>query len=356
MNKFRNFWKGKKVFITGHTGFKGSWLLLTLNELGAKISGYSLPPVKNGIFKKLNLQKKIKHNNYKNILEFEELKKSIIKFKPDIIFHLAAQPLVLESYRDPYNNFKVNSLGTLNLLEIIRNLKYKGTAVIVTTDKVYKTGNKITNFKETDEIGVTDPYGSSKVVSEIIAQSYAKSFLNYKKNFSVTVARSGNVIGGGDYSKDRIIPDFYKSLINKKKLYVRNPEHIRPWQHVIEPIFGYILLAKKAYQENITKKKIIWNFGPNAKDSISVLKLINKLNKILDNKVKLSINKNKKKFKETKILILDSRKAKKYLNWQQKIDVGNTLENVNNWYQCNDKNKLQITINQIRNYISQYFV
>ena len=136
MIKLKKFWKGKKVFITGHTGFKGSWLLLTLNELGANISGYSLPPIKNGIFQKLNLHNKIKNNNYENILNYEKLKKCINKFKPDIIFHLAAQPLVLESYKDPYNNFKVNSIGTLNLLEVIRNLNYKGTAVIVTTDKV----------------------------------------------------------------------------------------------------------------------------------------------------------------------------------------------------------------------------
>ena len=352
MIKLEKFWRGKKVFITGHTGFKGSWLLLTLKELGAVIAGYSLPPVKGGIFEKLKLKKKIKNNYYRNILDYKFLNTSIRKFKPDIIFHLAAQPLVLESYKNPFNNFEVNSMGTLNILEIIRNLNYKGSAVIITTDKVYKSKKKFVNFKETDEIGVTDPYGSSKVLSEIISQSYAKSFLNNGNKFNISIARSGNVIGGGDYSKDRIIPDFYRSMKLKQKLKIRNPSHIRPWQHVLEPVYGYLLLAQSFYSRT-NKKGVCWNFGPKQKDSISVSKLIQKLNKISKKKVKISFTKNKKyKSKETKILILNSNKANKFLKWQQKMNIDKVLLSIVTWYETNNRNRLKVTTAQIKEYLN----
>ena len=352
MSNLEKFWKGKKVFITGHTGFKGSWLLLTLQELGAVIAGYSLPPAKGGIFEILKLQKKIENNYYRNILDYKFLNNSIRKFKPDIIFHLAAQPLVLESYKNPFYNFEVNSMGTLNLLEIIRNLNYKGSAIIVTTDKVYKSKKKFVNFKETDEIGVTDPYGSSKVLSEIIAQSYAKSFLNNGVKFNISVARSGNVIGGGDFSKDRIIPDFYKSLKLKKKLKIRNPSHVRPWQHVLEPIYGYLLLAQFFYSGK-NNKEVCWNFGPKQKDSISVLKLIKKLNKISKKKVNIFLAKNTNlKSKETKTLTLNSNKAKKYLKWKQKMNIDKALSNIVSWHETNNSNKLKVTIAQIKEYLN----
>ncbi|MDB9815539.1 CDP-glucose 4,6-dehydratase, partial [Candidatus Pelagibacter sp.] len=323
MKNKKNFWKKKKVFITGHTGFKGSWLLLTLHELGSTIAGYSLPPVKDGIFNNLNLKKKLKFNYYHNILNKKILEKSILKFKPDIIFHLAAQPLVIESYINPYNNFNTNTLGTLNLLETIRKLNYQGTAIIITTDKVYNTKKTKTSFKEEDEIGVSDPYGSSKVASEIITQSYAKSFLN-KDKFNLLIARSGNVIGGGDFSANRIIPDYYKSVNGSKKLQIRNPDHIRPWQHVMEPINGYILLAQKYYKKNISNG-VCWNFGPQLKDSINVKKLINILNNISTTKVKIFFNNKKKsKLSETEKLMLNSNKSKKILKWQQKFNINQT--------------------------------
>lgn len=352
MSNKKNFWKKKKVFITGHTGFKGSWLLLTLYELGSIIAGYSLPPVKNGIFNILNLKKKLKFNYYNNILNKKVLEKSILRFKPDFIFHLAAQPLVIQSYKDPYDNFNTNTLGTLNLLEIIRKLNYQGTAIIITTDKVYNTNKKKTSFKEEDEIGVTDPYGSSKVACEIIAQSYAKSFLN-KDKFNLLIARSGNVIGGGDFSVNRIIPDFYKSVNGSKKLQVRNPVHVRPWQHVMEPINGYVLLAQKYYKKNISNG-VCWNFGPRLKDSVNVKTLVNILNNISTKKVKLIFN-NKKKLKlaETEKLMLNSNKSKKVLKWKQKLNINQTLKYVSEWYESKDKNRLFITKKQIKNYLKK---
>ena len=248
---------------------------MILNQLGCSIAGYSLPPEKNSLFEIVDLKKKIKKNYYSDIRNFKILKKKIELFKPDIIFHLAAQPLVIESYLRPFETFAINSLGSLNLMEIVKNLKYKGALIVITTDKVYKIKkNNKNKLNEDDELGVTDPYGSSKVCSEIITSSYSKSFLSTGNYFKVAIARSGNVIGGGDFSKNRIIPDFYIAQKLRKKMIIRNSDHVRPWQFVLEPLIGYINLAEKIYLTKTNyKKDLAWNFGPSYADCVKVSKL-----------------------------------------------------------------------------------
>jgi CDP-glucose 4,6-dehydratase len=349
-----SFWKGKKVFITGHTGFKGSWLCLILNQLGSIIAGYSLPPEKNSLFEIVNLKKKIKKNYYFDIRNFKILKKKIELFKPDIIFHLAAQSLVIDSYLKPFDTFEINSLGSLNLMEVVKNLNYKGALIVVTTDKVYKIKkNNTSKLNENNELGVTDPYGSSKVCSEIITSSYSKSFLSSNNYFKVAIARSGNVIGGGDFSINRIIPDFYAAQKLKKKLTIRNPDHVRPWQFVLEPLIGYINLAEKIYLNKINhQEELAWNFGPNYTDCIEVSKLIKILLDKSQDKPEISIQKKKHSiFSETKFLILDSSKSKKFLGWNNIYNVNTTIDKIIEWYESPIAEKNKICNEQIFEYL-----
>jgi CDP-glucose 4,6-dehydratase len=355
MIKNKNFWNGKKVFITGHTGFKGSWLCLILLQLNSKIFGYSLKPKRKSLFNDLNLKNKIKYNFYSDIRNYSNLKKKIFKIRPDIIFHLAAQPLVLDSYKDPYETFETNTLGTLNLLEIVKKLNYPGAMIIVTTDKVYKIPkNKKKYLNENDEIGVTDPYGSSKVCSEVVSLSYNNSFFKNKK-FNIAVARSGNVIGGGDYSQNRIIPDFYRYLKKKNsKLVIRNPNHIRPWQFVLDPLGGYLDLAKKKYMNRIKiKDNFAWNFGPSKKEKISVISLVKSLYLKNDIKTKIKVKKTNKKLKETAFLLLDSNKSKKHLGWTNIYNFKNTVKKITEWYEAPSNKKEEISINQVIEYINK---
>ena len=231
----KNFWKDRKVFITGHSGFKGSWLTLWLKNLGAKVCGYSLKPQKKSLFYEANIANGIE-SNFENILNFKKLSEKINKFSPEIVFHLAAQPLVKPSYKNPRKTFSTNIFGTINVLESIRNCKSIKSIVIVTTDKVYENNDSKIGYSEEDVLGGYDPYSSSKACCEIITNSYRSSFFeNNLKPIGVATARAGNVIGGGDYSKFRLIPDLFNSIENKTVLKIRNIYSVRPWQHVMEP-------------------------------------------------------------------------------------------------------------------------
>jgi len=241
---FNGIYRNKTVLITGHTGFKGSWLSLWLKKLGAYVIGYSLkeyPNTKHFFELKLDVE-----NIFADVRDRDTLKKAIITYKPDIIFHLAAQSLVRESYRDPIATYETNVIGTLNLLEAVRNCEAVKAIVNVTTDKVYENKKQDSGYKETDNLGGFDPYSSSKACSEILTSSYRDSFFNNNKHkILIASARAGNVIGGGDWANDRLIPDITRAVIKKEKVKIRNPASVRPWQHVLEPLSGYLLLGQK---------------------------------------------------------------------------------------------------------------
>jgi CDP-glucose 4,6-dehydratase len=325
----KNFWKGKKVFITGHTGFKGSWLCIILNNLKANIFGYSLKPQKKSLFNQSKIIYDLKLNTYGDIENINLLNKKLKETKPEIVFHLAAQPLVIDSYKNPLKTFKTNIIGTVNLLESLRKIKSVKSVIIVTTDKVYKINKKNKSYNEHDELGGHDPYSTSKVGTEIVVNSYIKSFFQ-KTHLKdrVSTVRSGNVIGGGDYSKNRLLPDIISSIKKKSKLEIRNPNSVRPWQHVLEPLIGYLSLAEYQFKGKIHEKKNVWNFGPNKnsfKKVIDVIKIMKKL-EFFTFVIKKNIN-----FKETQILKLDSKKSRKRLNWFSKMTLEESLKEVYNW-------------------------
>lgn len=349
----RLFWGGKRVLITGHTGFKGSWLIIFLNMLKAKIYGYSLKPKKNSLFKRCQLNKKIKENIYADIRNFKKLKKTINSVKPEIIFHLASQPLVSESFKDPRLTFDTNILGVVNLLDCLQKNKFTKSVVIITTDKVYKI-NKEKKYNENDEIGGLDPYSASKASKEIIVNSFVKSiFLNSKLVNRISTARSGNVIGGGDYSKNRLVPDIMSAIQYNKYLKIRNPNHIRPWQHVIEPLYGYLLLAQKLYLGKMKISNIAWNFGPSSKSFLKVKDLVILTKKLIRKKLTVKISRSR--YIETKVLKLDNNKSKKYLNWNPKWGVKKALiKTLELEKKINSKTQIINTCeNQIYNYLKE---
>ena len=329
IKNLKNFWSSKKVFITGHTGFKGSWLSIILNSLNSEIHGYSLKPQKNSLYNKSKIEKKISSSTYANINDKIKLKNTIFSCKPEIIFHLAAQPLVLESYKKPFETFNTNISGTLNLLECIREFSFIKSVVIITTDKVYKIDKKNKSYKETDELGGLDPYSSSKVGVEILVNSYIESYFRHSnlKN-KISTARAGNVIGGGDFSDNRLLPDIISSINKGTNLVVRNPNHIRPWQHVLDPLMGYLTLAEKQYKNKINVKEHSWNFGPNKNSFKKVIDIIKYVKKLKNFKYTLKKN---NKFKETNILKLNSIKAKQKLKWVSKWNLNQSLDNTIDW-------------------------
>ena len=329
INQLKKFWSKKKVFITGHTGFKGSWLSIMLIYLDSTIYGYSLKPKKNSLFNKSMISKDLKSNTYADINDIKKLKNKLKKCKPEIIFHLAAQSLVLESYKEPLKTFNTNLMGTLNLLESVRGVKSIKSVVIITTDKVYKINKNNKSYKELDVLGGYDPYSASKVCTEIAVDSYIKSFFkNTGLQNKISTARAGNVIGGGDFSKYRLIPDIIYSINNNRKINIRNPNHIRPWQHVLDPLMGYLTLAEKQFKNKINNDQHAWNFGPSKNNFKKVIDIVKHIKK--SEKLKYTLIKNIK-FKETNILKLSSLKAKKKLNWVPKWNLRESLAKILEW-------------------------
>ena len=351
----RNFWKNKKVLITGHTGFKGSWLTLILSNLGAKVYGYALNPISQpNFFDGSGLKKFLKKDFRENILNLKKLKNTISKVKPDIVFHLAAQSSVLVSYRDPVGTIKTNTIGTINLLEAARSNKSIKCMIIVTTDKVYQNLEKKIKFKENSPLGGQDIYSASKASCEILTESYLKSFYLLKgTRCNIATVRSGNCIGGGDWTKDRIVKDCAEAFLENKNLFIRIPNASRPWQHVMEPLFGYLKLAEKLYYDNKRKYIGSWNFGPNIKNNLKVLEVAKYGRKILKSKSK--ILKTKQIFYESRHLSLDSSKAFKFLKWRTILNAKQALKLSFEWhkYYNNKSSRYKIvnfTINQIKNY------
>ncbi len=349
MEKLTSFYRNKKILVTGATGFKGSWLCCWLLKLGAIVYGTGYKPNKNkNLLYVLNLQKKI---NLKllDIRDFKKVNKFINEKKPQIIFHLAAQPLVHESYKYPMYTFDVNIKGTLNILEASKNCK-SVMSIICVTNQIYKNKNK--KFKETYELDGIDPYNVSKASAELIVNSYREIFKQMKKKCAVSSVSAGNIVGGGDWSNDRIVPDAIKSIRSNKILLIRNPNFTRPWQFVLEPLKGYLLLAKKQ-REEINKFSGNWSFGPSQSSKISVIEIVKLIIKFWG-KGNYKIKKNKK-FKESKNLILDINKTKKHLKWQPTYNTKKAIKLAIKWYLDVIKNKKspsQVTNEQISSYMN----
>ena len=316
INTLENFYKGKKVLIIGHTGFKGSWMTICLKDLGAKVFGISKDiPTEPSHYKLLKFQKEINEYTF-DIRDYKKLEKTISFFKPDIIFHLAAQSLVKESYKNPYKTWTTNLMGTINLLEVLKNIniKKKMSVVIITSDKCYKNLNLNKRYKENDTLGDEEPYGASKAAAEIAFKSYFESFLFKKNNLRVATARAGNVIGGGDWSIDRIIPDLIRSIKSKKILKIRYPNSTRPWQHVLEPIYGYLFLAQNLFLKNKNNGES-FNFGPKFKKNYKVNTLLQEFRKYLP-QIKWKKETGKIRIHEAGLLNLNSNKSFKKLKWK----------------------------------------
>lgn len=343
------FWNNKRVLITGHTGFKGSWLNLNLQLLNCKTYGISLIPNEmNVLHNEISIETK---NFYENICNYENIKQIVQNIKPHIVFHLAAQPLVSESYKYPLKTFETNLMGTINLIEACKKIETVQSMVIVTTDKVYQNNEDGSLFKENDTLGGKDPYSSSKTCAEIACECYINTLIDDK--FKIATARAGNVIGGGDWSANRIIPDYIRAWQENHSMIVRSPESVRPWQHVIEPNFGYILLA-----ENLaTKKNKIRavNFGPDRNSIISVKNLIEILKKLNENGPKIILDENSNLFEESKVLMLDNSFAKKLLKWYPQFSIYESIEKTVDWYRSyyNNENIKNTSLKQLRIYYDQ---
>ena len=351
----KSFWKNKNVLITGHTGFKGGWLLVFLESLEANVLGVSLEAEEKSFYKEANLQESSK-GVLQDIRDLNKMIEIERNFKPEILFHLAAQPLVIESYKDPITTFTTNIIGTANILEIIRLSSSIKSGVIVTTDKCYENKNLSRGYKEDDSMGGHDPYSSSKGSAELITSSYQRSFFT-KENFlngsaAIGSVRAGNVIGGGDWGKDRLIPDLVASAESKTEVIIRNPTATRPWQHVLEAVGGYLCLAiNLKFKKNLHGQS--FNFGPNISKEYSVLKLVKTMSKQWKNvsweKAPLST----KKFYESELLRLNCNKAEKVLKWKNILEFEETIEMVTSWYRSfyyNPDNINQITKKQIKKY------
>jgi len=353
MNK--SFWKNKKVLITGDTGFKGSWMSLILSEAGAKIQGFSDSKFNQNIQLYNSLQLEAVSNTIDaDIRDKQTVKKIFSKFQPDIVFHLAAQPLVRDSYIDPVTTYEVNVMGTINVLEAIRESKSIKSAVMITTDKCYENSEWVWGYRENDPLGGHDPYSSSKACAEVLIKSYQKSFFNeINSSPGVSSVRAGNVIGGGDFSKDRLIPDIYRSISKKSEIVLRNPLATRPWQHVLEPTSGYILVAEQLYNKGSADNDS-WNFGPHISDIRSVKEIVELFCSAWGIKPAINCHTNSIEPHEAKSLSLDISKACLSLNWSPKWNVERAIEETSRWYKSYNENKnvLRLCIDQIEEFFS----
>jgi CDP-glucose 4,6-dehydratase len=350
----KNFWKNKKVFITGHTGFKGAWLCLLLSYLKAHITGYSLPPPTRPSLFKLCKTGKLVKSNRGDIRNGALLNKAINQAEPEIIIHMAAQALVRESYKNPPETYEVNIMGTVNLFEAIRTCKSIKAVINVTTDKCYENKEWCWPYRENEHLGGHDPYSASKACSEIITSSYGKSFFNSVDNVnrvSIASARSGNVIGGGDWGQDRLIPDCIKALLKEEKIIIRNPGAIRPWQHVIEPLTGYLLLAEKLYEKGPDFSEP-WNFGPDTGNDKTVEWMVKTLCEKWGKRSTYEIDKRNHPH-EAHYLKLDTSKAKSRLGWSPRWSPDYALDKTIEWTEAyKEKRDLrEVSLRQIEEYL-----
>lgn len=343
-------YKGKKIFITGHTGFKGAWLTLWLQQLGAKITGYSLPsPTEPNLFTLANVQNGITHIEG-DIRDESFLLKSIQNAQPDLIFHLAAQSIVLEGYKHPKETFDVNSGGVINLLEAVRHTPSVKAAVIVTTDKCYENKAWSWGYRENDRLGGNDPYSSSKAMAELAVHSYRSSFFHAEHSPAIATARAGNVIGGGDFAPHRVIPDAMRSLMKGHSIKIRNPASVRPWLHILDPLYGYLLLGQKLLEEGHAYAEG-WNFGPQETAGITVEQLVDKIVSLWEGgSWDLAPDSNAKP--EMHTLRLNWDKASQRLRWKPQLNWEQALELTTEWYQgyIQEHDMRELCLDQIRCY------
>lgn len=348
------FWKDKKVFITGHTGFKGSWLCLWLHSLGTKVTGYALnPPTEPSLFKLCKIDELV-NSNIADIRDAEDLKKAMRTAAPEIVIHMAAQPLVRDSYKNPVETYEINVMGTVNLFEAVRDCKTVKVVVNVTTDKCYENREWVWSYRENEPLGGYDPYSNSKACSELVTAAYRTSFFNLKdySNHDVAVAsaRAGNVIGGGDWATDRLVPDCIKGILKGEKIRVRNPHAIRPWQHVLEPLSGYLTLAMKLYADGPNYSEA-WNFGPDDSDAKPVEWIVQKMCSKWGRNAMYEIDKGAHPH-EAHYLKLDCSKAKAELGWHPKWDLEKAIDSIIEWTAAyrDGKDLREVCFKQIEEY------
>lgn len=350
MEGFDNIYLGKTVLVTGHTGFKGSWLSIWLNELGANVIGYALDPnTESDNFVLSGVDKKIVDIRG-DIRDTDKLKDVVTQYKPEIVFHLAAQPLVRLSYSIPVETYVVNVMGTINVLEAIRTTESVRTGIMITTDKCYENKEQNCGYREDDPLGGYDPYSSSKACAELAIKSWRSSFFNpndynrHKK--AIASVRAGNVIGGGDWALDRLVPDCIRALERKEPIEIRNPEAIRPWQHVLEPLHGYLMLGEKMIK-NPNLFNEAWNFGPNCESLITVKELVKTIVGAYG-KGTYNVGRLGDEIHETGILNLDSSKASLKLGWKPKFSIEKSIKMTIDWYKkYRFDNIYELCVNQI---------
>jgi CDP-glucose 4,6-dehydratase len=349
------FWKNKSVFLTGHTGFKGGWLALWLSSMGANVTGYALAPnTSPNLFGALSLNSVLHNSHIANICDLDHLQKTLSACKPEIVIHMAAQPLVRYSYANPVETYMTNVMGTVNVLESIRKANSVKATVVVTTDKCYENKEWVWGYRENEPMGGFDPYSNSKGCAELVTSAYRQSYFSDPAGNPnrVASARAGNVIGGGDWSEDRLIPDAIKAFEAGQTLMIRNPLATRPWQHVLEPLSGYLILAQSLYQDG-EKFSSAWNFGPKDGDNRTVQEVITSLSKQWGLGAAWQQDTSFQPH-EAGLLKLDCSKASKQLRWEPKWDLETAIEKIIEWhkaYLANEDMQL-LTLNQIHQYIN----
>lgn len=353
---YNGFFSGKKVFITGHTGFKGSWLSLLLHQLGADVYGYALnPPTHPSLYEEAKIDDLIS-STIGDIRDFQKLKSTLDKIRPEIIIHMAAQPLVRLSYKDPIETYSTNVMGTVNLFEAIRQTTGVKVVINVTTDKCYENKEWHWGYRENEPMGGYDPYSNSKGCSELVTSSFRNSFFNAndydKHGVAMASARAGNVIGGGDWAVDRLIPDFLRAITKGEQLLIRSPYAIRPWQHILEPLNGYLTLAVKLFNEG-SRYAEAWNFGPDDSDAKNVEWITKTICKLWADGVSYEYDANPHPH-EANYLKLDCSKAKAELDWFPKWNIETTLKSIVDWNKAylKGENIRKVTIKQISTYFN----
>jgi len=332
-----NFWKGRSVFLTGHTGFKGGWLALWLHRMGAKVHGYALdPPTSPCLFEAAGVSSILASDTRADLSELERLRSAILSAQPEIIFHLAAQPLVRESYKDPIGTFETNVLGAAHLLEAARSSENTKAIVCITTDKVYENREWVHPYRECDHLGGYDPYSASKAACEIVVASYRSSFFNKATGHSAMIAtgRAGNVIGGGDWAVDRLVPDCLRLFSEGKPVHLRSPNAVRPWQHVLEPLAGYLELAKALCQQDAKQFANAWNFGPDPSGDATVGEVASKMASLWGAGAEVTHDVSGSHPHEANLLSLDSSRARQLLNWHPRWSLEESLMKTVDWHKA----------------------